>query len=83
MRVVVVAMAMDDSLVVVCEVLGAGEGAATEEVDGIELADRIAVKLAATSPAVDGLLLGALAGKIICGYLCCHSSCHWRNNCCC
>lgn len=23
------------------------------------------------------------AGKIICGYLCCHSSCHCRNNCCC
>lgn len=23
------------------------------------------------------------AGRIICGYLCCHSNCHWRNNCCC
>lgn len=78
-----------------CELLGDGEGA--EEVDDgrdeLAAASIAAVKLLATSSppldtaaialCADGLLHGGLAGKMICGYLCCHSSCHWRNNCCC
>ncbi len=64
------------------EVQGAGEGAG-EEAGGAVAAKKVA-RLAAASPVTDPGPFGvALAGNMICGYLCCHSSCHWRKSCCC
>ena len=81
----------------VSELMVAGDGAAAEveavkvAAEGAAVAARKVAKLLATSPAAvlsDELVPlavtpVALAGRMIWGYLCCHSSCHWRNSCCC
>lgn len=61
-----------------CQELGAGEVAAVDGPVDTALTERMEAKFVPGSPKVlvDGLLLGALAGSMICGYLCCHSNCH-------